>query len=117
MDHYSFTTGEALTKYSFVTLDGSGNVIMADAEAEVVLGVVMSAYGNGAKAKVYLGGVQTVIASEAIAVGDEVGPSTTDGQAQTGAVGSTIAGVALTAAAAAGEKFDVWLYADKTETA
>lgn len=69
--------GEALTQYTFVTMESDGKVDAADATADIIYGVVQeTASAEDDVVTVAVSGVSKLRASAAIAIGAQVGTTT-----------------------------------------
>lgn len=101
----SFEAGEDLSsnQFQFVTMESDGKVDLADAETDIVLGVLQNKPTAGQAARVMISGVSKVEADETLAAGNLVHPSA-DGQAAVFAAGTDTtkysAGIVLEGAAA-----------------
>lgn len=101
----SFTAGEDLSsnQFQFVTMESDGQIDLADAETDIVLGVLQNKPEAGQAAKVMISGVSKVEADETLAAGNLV-HSSADGQAAVFAAGTDTtkysAGLVLEGAAA-----------------
>jgi hypothetical protein len=101
----SFEAGEDLSsnQFQFVTMESDGKVDLADAETDIVLGVLQNKPEAGQSATVMISGVTKVEADETLAAGDLVHASA-DGQAAVFAAGTDTtkysAGLVLEGAAA-----------------
>ncbi len=110
----SKVTSGAVTKNAVVVLAADGTVLLpAAANAAKVAGVAGAAAASGAQCRVAVAGVVDVIAASAIAPGDLVMVADNTGKVQTVlAVAGTVynvVGVALEAAAAVGDIFEILL--------
>jgi hypothetical protein len=85
----SFTAGEDLSakQFQFVTMEADGQIDLADAETDIVLGVLQNKPEAGQAAKVMISGVSKVEADETLAAGNLV-HSSADGQAAVFAAGT-----------------------------
>lgn len=85
----SFTAGEDLSSSQFllVTMESDGEIDLADAETDIVLGVLQNKPEAGQAAKVMISGVSKVEAGETLAAGNLIHPAT-DGQAAVFAAGT-----------------------------
>jgi len=103
----TFTANEALSAFDAVVLLSSGNVEAADGTGDLVLGFASRDCASGEEVAVRLVGAPSnnATAGGAVAVGQQVYPSTTAGRVTiTGTPGThPVLGTALTAASANGE--------------
>jgi hypothetical protein len=94
-------------QYNFVKLDANGNVVLASAAGEKVLGVLQNKPNTGETAVVRVIGVSKVVASAAIAAGDYIATTaaglgkTASRLAQATGNASNVIGMALRAAGGA----------------
>lgn len=97
----------ATNQFKFVKLDAAGDVIIPTAITDEVIGVLYNRPLSGQEAEVRVGQVE-VQANAALNEGDAIATST-DGQAQVAVATNRHVGYALTAAAAAAERFSAWV--------
>lgn len=91
----TFTSGEAITKWNFVTLEADGKVDMADADAETVVGVALTDASTADKAvTVAKSGRVKVEAGGSITAGDEI-VTNTSGKAVERSTSSSATAVTL----------------------
>lgn len=100
---YPFEAGEDLTgqQFRFVKVDTAGKVVRAG-NNELAIGVLQNKPDSGQAASVRCGGISKIVAGGVITAGDRVG-SDSQGRAKGGASAAVTLGIALDAAAAAGE--------------
>ena len=107
--------GGAIAQYRFVTINSSGQAAAASAVGNDVVGItlegVTAAEFTAGQVVIPVGvpdgGITEAVASEVIAAGNPIGPAT-DGRARhADTAGDRIIGYALTAAAAAGVRFNM----------
>jgi hypothetical protein len=92
----------------FVEITAAQTVNVCNAITDIAIGVLRNKPLSGQAAEVAIGGTVTVIAGAAIAAGAKVAP-TAAGKAQTAVSTQYSRGIALTAAAADGDEFEVLL--------
>jgi D-serine deaminase-like pyridoxal phosphate-dependent protein len=101
-----------VNQYRFVKLDTDGTVILPTGVTDRPLGVLQNDPKDGGNATVQISGLTFCRAGAAVAIGDVIGTSA-DGEAEPKVIGTNtthyVAGVALTAAANAGEYFQLLL--------
>jgi hypothetical protein len=102
----TLTAGAAIVGGELVAVSGANTVTKTSAATGAWLGVATQDAASGAKVGVTSGGVQELIASAAIAVGDVLVPAANGRVAPIGAGTnySQVVGVALTAQGTAGQK-------------
>lgn len=108
-----FPAGEALTKFHGVTLETNGNVDMADAQGEAIIGVTQEYAttedaGLGRIVNVRLLGITRAIAGAEIARGVAV-TVTAAGRFEPALTGDFVAGVAMSGPSVNGDQFDLFL--------
>ena len=96
----TFTAGAALTGGRLVEITTDNTIEHAAAGSTSVVGVAAWDTTLGQQVTTHSGGVQELVASAAIAAGDEVSAAA-DGKVATTVEGTAVIGVALTAASAA----------------
>lgn len=109
-DNVTFTVGAtAVVAGNLVALSAANTVIPTTASTAAWMGVATTDGAIGAKVGVTSGGVQELVASAAIAVGANVIPAAAGKVATIGAetIYPRVVGVAVTAAAADGDKIRV----------
>lgn len=105
-----FKAGGTITKDQVVKLDSTeGQVVAGAAVTDLIIGTAAEGASSGDPVDVYVYGVQLCVAGAAVALGDQLSP-TSAGQVIT-ASGATCKnlGVALMPAAAQGDHFSVLL--------
>lgn len=111
---------KAVVKVDLSDLTGTTpavNVAIAASAGAGIYGVVTNAISAAKDGTVQLGGIATVIASEAIAEGALVSAVATTGKVETADATEFVVGVACTAAAADADELEVLLTANPTITA
>lgn len=94
------TTGDV---NKFAATNSSGKLILPSVAGQTVIGVITEGAAAGKPATYQNGGIAKVIAGEAIDSGEEIMTNDVGLAVVATGAGSVVAGVALTAAAAAGE--------------
>jgi hypothetical protein len=108
-EQLGLTAGAAITKNRFVKLSAAETVINTAAATDIPLGVATEAPANTFPCPIQIIGVAKVEAGAAVAAGAQVS-SDASGRGITAAASSVSAGIAITAATAAGEIFAVLLH-------
>jgi len=108
-----FLVGEAIAQYHFVKLVGSETINICDTQGEKAIGVAQeeltaSDATNSRIGNVQILGVSRVIAGAAITEFANVTVGA-DGRAEPAILGDVVVGIAMNAAAADGDHFDVLL--------
>ena len=101
----SVLAGADLTASQFRFVKLSSGAVVRCGTGEAAIGVLLNAPASGAIASVQIGGVAKVSADAAVSVDDRI-MSSSDGQGATRTGVNNALGVAMTAAAAAGELFE-----------
>jgi hypothetical protein len=101
----SVLAGADLTASQFRFVKLSSGAVVRCGTGEAAIGVLLNAPASGAIASVQIGGVAKVSADAAVTVDDKI-MSSTDGQGATRTGVNNSLGIAMTAAAAAGELFE-----------
>ena len=101
------TTGAAVTRFLFVKLDSSGEVVQCDTADENPLGIALHNAGNGSQIAVATVGARATLTSSAAVALHVLVATTTTGKGGPGTASKGIGAIALQAASGADENIPV----------